>query len=53
VSPAPADGDFPHIVESHGEAPPQYPNWDEEADDWDEEDGGEEADEGDEEENER
>lgn len=32
VSPPPASDDFPRVVESHGEAPPQYPDWDEEED---------------------
>ena len=35
--PAPDGGTFPRIAESHGQAPPQYPVWDEEAADeaWD------------------
>lgn len=32
-----AGGDYPRIVERHGEAPPQYPDWDEEDEDEDEE----------------
>jgi hypothetical protein len=30
--PLPANGPFPRIVESHGEAPPQYPEWNDEED---------------------
>lgn len=32
-----AAGDYPRIVERHGEAPPQYPDWDEEDEDWEDE----------------
>jgi len=32
VFPAPAHGKFPRLVESHGAAPPQYPQWQEEVD---------------------
>ena len=39
MGPVPATSDFPRVSESHGEAPPQYPEWDE---DEDEEDGEEE-----------
>jgi hypothetical protein len=38
--PLPAQGDFPRIIEVHGEAPPQYPSYDEEGtddEDWKEE----------------
>ncbi len=34
--PAPAEGSFPRIVQSHGEAPPQYPTWDEDGEDGEE-----------------
>jgi hypothetical protein len=37
VFPAPAPHEtrtFPRIVESHGEAPPQYPTWDDQEDTW-------------------
>ena len=36
---------YPAIVDAHGEAPPQYPGWEDEEGDWDEADGeGEEDD---------
>ncbi len=38
VNPDAPDGDYPRIVESVGEAPEQYPSWDEN-DDEEEEDG--------------
>jgi hypothetical protein len=40
ATPAPGEGEFPRIVASHGEAPPQYGTWDEDEDedDWNKED---------------
>ena len=38
ITPAPSEDDFPRVVESHGEAPPQYGTWGEDDDDWDDED---------------
>ena len=36
-------GEYPRLIEQHGQMPPQYPNWEDEDEEWtDEEDEGEE-----------
>ncbi len=37
TSAEPPHGGYPRIVEQHGKMPPQYPDWEEEGEDWDEE----------------